>query len=108
MKSLLSCFSACLRRKDMHRFLTAALLSAALAVPVAIRAEEHHSKRYYDQDGRDWHEWNEQEERAYRRHLEERRREYRNWEKANPKEQKEYWKWRHRHPDSVLFRQEIR
>jgi hypothetical protein len=92
------------RRKTlMHRILGVLLLGATLASPVILKAEEH-PRRYYDRGGRDWHEWNEREERAYRHYLEEKRWEYRAWERRKRAEQAEYWRWRHGHPDAILFR----
>jgi hypothetical protein len=83
------------------------LLGFALVMP-ALRAgddDDHHrnkhqDSRYYDQDARDWHDWNGNEEKAYREYLRERNREHRDWAKMNRKEQKQYWKWRHKHTDS--------
>ena len=88
----------------MHRYLSALVLSAALLTPVAVTAakddnDHHRVKRYYDRDNRDYHEWNEREDSAYRRYLQEQHHENRDWAKANRKQQREYWKWRHSHPD---------
>jgi hypothetical protein len=49
----------------MHRFqiLGGLLLGAALLVPVAVRAADH-DKKYYDREGKDYHTWNAQEDRA--------------------------------------------
>ena len=33
--------------------------------------------------------------------------EYRDWDRRREAEQREYWRWRHEHPDSVLFRLDI-
>ena len=94
----------------MHRFLilTALLVGVALIAPVPARADDHHDKRYYDRDGRDYHSWNSQEDRAYRVYLGEQHRDYRRFQKVKSNQQKEYFKWRHDHPDSVLFKLEIR
>jgi len=56
----------------MNRLLSTLFLSLTLAAPVALQADnrdhDHDKvKRYYDREARDWHEWNEREERAYRR-----------------------------------------
>ncbi len=83
----------------MRRYLTTLLLGAAMCAPVVMHAEEH-PKRYYDRDKRDYHEWNEAENRAYRHWLEaERHRAYHPWAKARREEQREYWRWRHEHSD---------
>lgn len=85
----------------MRRYMSALLLSAALlapvVVPVPLKADPPH--RYYDRDRRDWHEWNEREDHAYRRYLEERRLKYHEWARAKRAEQRAYWRWRHGHPD---------
>ncbi|PWU04816.1 MAG: hypothetical protein C5B51_16115 [Terriglobia bacterium] len=65
-------------------------------------------QRYYDRENRDWHEWNERENQAYRRYWQDQRREgeYREWNRLNRNRQQEYWRWRHQHPDSVIFHDE--
>jgi hypothetical protein len=87
----------------MNRYLTVLFLSAALAGSVAVKAEEHHqdrhSKRYYDKDARDYHEWNKNESQAYRRYAKENRKRDREFAKASRRERQEYFKWRHHHPD---------
>ena len=89
----------------MFRYAGALLLGAVLTVPVAMRADEHrdrvenHDRRYYDAERKDYHEWNEREDQAYRRWLEERHRQHRDFTKASKQEQREYWRWRHEHPD---------
>jgi hypothetical protein len=94
----------------MHRFLIlgAFLACATLTAPVALRADDHHDKRYYDRDGRDYHTWNDQEDRAYRIYLAEQHREYREFRRVKTVQQNEYFRWRHEHPDRVLFKVEIR
>ena len=92
----------------MRRILSTLVLGAALTAPVALRADdEHHDRdkkhRYYDRDAKDWHEWNEQEARAYRRYLEENRLRQLEWERSNAAQQRAYWKWRHKHPDAVIY-----
>lgn len=55
--------------------------------------------RIYDEPSRDYHRWNRAEERAYRAYLAERRREYREFRRLERRDQEEYWRWRHDHPD---------
>jgi hypothetical protein len=83
----------------MKRFLAALLLGASLMAPVSAVAEVHH--RYYDRERRDWHAWNENENRAYRHWLTEERRErrYREYRRLKAQEQLAYWRWRHTHAD---------
>lgn len=87
--------------------LTALVVGTSLSIPVTMRAE-HHDKRYYDRDGRDYHTWNDKEDRAYRVYLGEQHREYREFGKENAAQRREYFRWRHEHPDGVLFKVEIK
>ena len=85
----------------MRRLLGGLILSTVLLVPVAMQAEE---RRYYDRDRRDHHVWNDGENRAYNRYLEERKEERRReFNRENRQRQTAYWRWRHDHSDSVLF-----
>ena len=80
----------------MHhmRCCAAALLLAAvftsavsmLAAPQAPIYDEHH---------KDYHKWNDREERAWRRFLAANHRKYHEFGKASGQEQQEYWDWRH-------------
>ena len=88
--------------------LTAFFASVALTAPVAMRADDHHDKRYYDRDAKDYHNWDDHEDRAYRIYLGEQHRQYRELRKVKPAEQKNYFRWRHDHSDQVLFKVEIR
>jgi hypothetical protein len=85
----------------MRRYLSALLLGAMLSAPLALTAKDRdHDRRYYDPYRRDYHEWNENENRAWRHWREqERHRNYIEWQRANRREQREYWRWRHEHPD---------
>ncbi len=87
----------------MHRYLSLFLLGAALLAPVAVRADNHNqTKRYYDRDGRDYHEWNQNEQRAYNRYLEEQHRRARIELSNRRRDQQQYFKWRHSHSDALL------
>jgi hypothetical protein len=96
----------------MHRFLilSAVLVGATLIAPVVARADDHgdHDRRYYDRDGRDYHSWDSKEDRAYRVYLQEQHRDYREFNREKANRQREYFKWRHDHPDHVLFKLEIK
>ncbi len=97
----------------MKRFLilSGLLLSTTLFIaPVAARADDRRiqERRYYDRQGRDYHSWNDQEDRAYRAYLMEQRRQYVQFSRAKRNHRTEYYRWRHSHPDSSLFRIEIR
>jgi hypothetical protein len=96
---------------SMRRYLGSFLLGAVLATPVVVRADDEHERRerqeanrvqrYYDPQAKDWHEWNEQEERAYHRWWDEHHhdRAFRDWNRLNDRERREYWRWRHEHHD---------
>lgn len=94
----------------MHRFLILSgfLVGAALLAPMAVRADDHHDRRYYDREYRDYHQWNNQEDRAYRAYLDQQHRNYREFHRVRRNEQTHYFHWRHEHPDSTLFKVEIR
>jgi hypothetical protein len=89
----------------MNRYLSACLLSTCLLVPMAVRADDDNhqqNKRYYDRDAKDWHEWNQNEDQVYHRYLQDQHLTNHDWAKANRKEQKAYYRWRHNHPDVVV------
>jgi hypothetical protein len=94
----------------MHRFLilTALFAGSALITSMPLRADDRRDRQYYDRNGHDYHTWNGQEDRAYRVYLGERHRDYREFHKTKNSQQKEYFKWRHDHPDNVLFKLEIK
>jgi len=101
----------------MHgfRILNGLLLGIALIAPVALRAEDEKTtttttttttKRYYDTTENDYHVWSTGEDRAYRVYLGEQHRDYVEFPKVKVVEQREYFKWRHGHPDSVIVKTE--
>lgn len=91
-----------------YGYLSLVVLAAALTAPAAIQASpgqgvevrvdgDHH--RYYDRHYRDYHEWNDGEDRSYRVYLKERHRNYYTFNRTSRERQNAYWRWRHRHPD---------
>jgi hypothetical protein len=105
----------------MHRLqiLGALLLGVALVTPVALKAQDEskkttttttttstETKRYYDPVEEDYHVWNDQEDRAYRVYLQEKHTDYVEFPKVKVTEQREYFKWRHGHPDSMIIKNE--
>jgi hypothetical protein len=87
-----------------HRYISALFLIAALAaggsiVFAATPQEAGVQVRVYDSNHRDYHNWDDREDRAYRGYLTERHESYRAYDKQNNKHQKNYWNWRHSHPD---------
>ena len=55
--------------------------------------------RVYDPVHKDYHQWDDHEDRAYRAYLTENHQEYRVYGKQKKADQSRYWKWRHEHPD---------
>lgn len=90
----------------MSRWLNNALLGSALAfsvtaTPLALRAADH-PVRYHDRDHNDDHEWNRNEDRAYRIYLRDNHRKYQNFNRLKDEDQQSYWRWRHGHSDADL------
>ena len=90
------------------------LLAAALATPAVLSAtatpptprqpayhqrDDRQQGRVYDPQHRDYHDWNDNEERSYRQFLSESHRDYREYGRLDERSQGEYWNWRHGHPD---------
>jgi hypothetical protein len=79
-------------------------LAAAFAVsgPIAAAAaaqEAHIQVRVYDREHRDYHNWDDREDRAYRGYSDGRHDRYVAYDHRNHRYQKNYWRWRHNHPD---------
>jgi hypothetical protein len=88
-----------------HRHFAALLLTAGLAAPLSLMAVPLPQSvgvqvRVYDRDHKDYHNWDDNENRAWGQFLVENRRTSHEFKKANRREQSEYWNWRHSHPDS--------
>lgn len=75
------------------------LFVAASLAPVAISGCAARM-RVYDEYHSDYHPWNDREARAYRAWLAERRFEYREFARLSREEQRDYWTWRHNHPNA--------
>jgi hypothetical protein len=87
-----------------NRYFASLFLIGALAAPVAIMAaavpqEASVQVRIYDKDHKDYHEWNDNENRAWNRYNTENHHKSYEFSKANSKQQSQYWNWRHSHPD---------
>jgi hypothetical protein len=104
--------SLALKENNVHRgsqFLTSLFLATALVAPVAMMAaspqddrnheerRENH-KRYYDKHHKDYHTWDDNEDRSYQRYQTERH-ERRAFIELNTRQQTVYWTWRHNNPD---------
>jgi hypothetical protein len=86
----------------INRILSGALLAVAIAAPVVVTATpapQELQVRVYDSNHRDYHNWDDHEDRAYRRYYSEQHRQYRAYDRENARRQRAYWKWRHNHPD---------
>ena len=95
------------------RILSSMVLMGALALPVAMQAQEHdrddhHDRddraktpRIYDRDHKDYHNWNTEEDRNYRQWytVSHGHKRYREYSRLNHKDQEAYWNWRHQHGD---------
>ncbi len=81
------------------------MLAAWVIAPVAVVAEDHRGEvRYYDRDGRDYHNWNGEEDRNYRAYLVERHRTYVPFVNVRVRERQEYFRYRHEHGFKVEVR----
>jgi hypothetical protein len=78
--------------------LTASAVPKAAAAQEVVATQGDHT-RYYDRNHRDYHEWNDNEDRSYRVYLGERHRDYREFRLTTRRQQSDYWNWRHSHPD---------
>jgi hypothetical protein len=85
-----------------HRFITSLFLASALLVPASIMAApapQDVQVRVYDRDHHDYHNWDDREDRAYRGYLVEQHRTYIAYDHQHRRTQRDYWNWRHSHPD---------
>ncbi len=89
----------------MRRLFTAVLLVGSVAVlaptsaqaaqPSATTTAPRTTRRIYDPYRRDYHNWNRDEQRAYRAYLAERHRTYIAYRRQQLAERRAYWRWRH-------------
>ena len=96
----------------MPSFCNAALLGAALIVPLAmmppaLRAQDRQTttttvRTYHDTKNNDDHEWNGREDQAYRAYNTENHKKTVEFSKLKPRDQQAYWGWRHEHSDTLL------
>jgi len=74
------------------------LATASIGSPLVVTACATH--RMYDPYYRDYHVWDGREGAYYERWETETRRDHVDFSKRSAGEQKEYWMWRHNHPDT--------
>jgi len=83
----------------------ATTLAATIAAPIvasaamAPREAASIQIRFFDRSHRDYHVWNDSEDRSYRQYLIERHRRYLAFQRQRRAEQTAYWRWRHVHGD---------
>ena len=87
-----------------YGFMGSLLLAVAIFAPAAVMGAARPQGasvqvRVYDRDHRDYHNWDDHEDRAYRGYLVERHQTYRAYNDQRARDQRNYWKWRHNHPD---------
>ena len=94
-----------------HKFVASLFLSAALMAPLGALAiprpqddherheQEERERRVYDPYHKDYHNWDQREDQAYRHWLEEKHESYVEFERLDHKRQDAYWKWRHKHEE---------
>jgi hypothetical protein len=99
ISGLEDCFMHRIDRYISSLFLAAAIAAPALVVAEAKAQEASVQVRVYDRDHRDYHNWDDHEDRAYRRYLVVQHRSYREYNRQHYRVQKHYWNWRHSHPD---------
>jgi hypothetical protein len=88
-----------------HRYISSLFLAATLVIPVAIVAAPKPQNasvqvRVYDRDHKDYHTWDDNENRAYGQYRSENAKSAHEYSKASKKQQSQYWNWRHSHPDN--------
>jgi hypothetical protein len=88
-----------------HRYIASLFLTAALVGPVTILAapapqEASVQIRVYDRNHKDYHNWDDNENRAWGQYQTEHHKNSHEFSKANKREQGQYWNWRHAHPDN--------
>jgi hypothetical protein len=89
----------------LPRFCNAALLGAALIIPVVLvptAARAENARTYHDKEHNDDHQWNSHEDQAYRMYAKENHRKATSFVKLKENDQQAYWGWRHEHSDAIL------
>ena len=89
-------------------YIGSVLLTGVLAMPVVVLArpqDDHHEetaqqKRVYDSSHKQYHNWDGNEDKAWRQYQTDNHQKYRDYGKANKKDQSAYWSWRQDHPDA--------
>ena len=88
--------------RNLNRYLGWLIVAAAVAIPGMTACEakaQEVSVRVYDHDHHDYHNWDHHEDLVYRRYLGENHRDYREYNHLSHHDQRNYWNYRHSHPD---------
>ena len=83
-------------------FVSSFFLTLALLAPAAIRANaapQQISVRVYDRDHHDYHNWDDREDHSYGLFRADHPKYNVTFSKTSRRQQSDYWKWRHEHPD---------
>jgi hypothetical protein len=88
-----------------HRYLASLFLIAAIAAPLSLIAvpapqEASVQVRVYDKEHKDYHTWDDNENRSWVQYQTDNHKTQQDFSKANSKEQSQYWNFRHKHPDN--------
>jgi hypothetical protein len=90
--------------KRFYLFIASLFLVTSFAAPMAISAAPLPQQvkaqiRIYDKAHKDYHNWDDNEDRTWKLYLNNNHRKVHEFSRAKAKERAEYWKWRHEHPD---------
>ena len=89
-----------LRPNLNSRWLGTFLLAITMLSPLVLMGcAEHTTVRAYDPYYNNYYAWNDHEIVYYRQWVAETHRPHRDYHKLPPPEQREYWAWRHNHPE---------
>src|SRR5260221_11410904 len=96
-------------RRMFSALLMTMTLGASIAVPTSALAGESRvtatiTRRTYDPYRRDYHAWDQREERSYRAYLAERHRSYVIYQRQRLAQRRPYWPWRHEAEGPVRHR----
>jgi hypothetical protein len=90
----------------MKTLLLAGALAGALSIGTTTLCAQEHGQdnrsaenRTYTDSNHERHEWNANEDGAWKRYRGEHHIKQEDFAKANRRQQEAYWKWRHEHPD---------
>jgi hypothetical protein len=87
--------------KKLNRYIAATFLTATLAAPAFLvtTCAAQDDRGVYDRDHKDYHKWDDHENAAWHRYIAEKHLQEHEFAKASSREQRDYWNWRHSHPD---------